>query len=1496
MLPEAAALLDAIEEVETRSLRWGFVDGSLSEEEALQLARTSVGDERAEEILEALLDARLILQVSSPGGNPRLRSRYAETVRLLVRLRQLFPGRPWLAAPRLVSDFRIDRRRRRYPRRTLEPADVLGELRLGGITLSPDQEAAWRALTAGMRLAAFQARATARILRGEADAGTIVTAGTGSGKTLAFYLPALLRLLPRVERSSHWVKVLAIYPRTELLKDQFAEAYRLARTLDATLSTRGARPITVGALFGTTPRNATDAAEKWPSHRPPAGGRICPLLGCPACGADLVWRTDDIAAQRERLVCSAATCRTEIPSSHVVLTRERMLREPPDLLFTTTEILNQRLSDTRMRALLGVGIPADRRPLLALLDEVHTYVGTAGAQAALTLRRYRHALGSALSFAGLSATLGEAARFFAELVGLHPDFVAEVTPEPSEMSEEGAEYQVLLRGDPSSQASLLSTSIQAAMLLGRALDPPGGGRSGGVFGKKTFVFTDDLDVTNRLFDDLRDAEGLTIFGRRDAGRDPLAALRGPGADATARDVDGQRWRLCEEIGRPLASPLTVARTTSQDAGVNAAAEVVVATAALEVGFNDPNVGAVLQHKAPRSMASFLQRKGRAGRTRAMRPFTVTVLSDYGRDRLAFQAFEHLFDPSLPPQHLPIRNDYVLRIQAVFSLLDWLAARLPRGNRSWMWDSLSRPQGDRSGDEAVRAHVRDTLGALLKGDAARLEDLRRWLVASLQIDAAVVEALLWQPPRSLLLEAVPTLLRRLIRDWQLADGTGEDIRVDWHPLPDFVPRNLFSELSLPEVRVVLPPATARHTERVEAVPVAKALVQLAPGRVTRRFAPERGKLSHWFPVQPNAEVQDLRISDYCEQVEFLGLFGEADPVPVFRPWRIKLSQAKGQDAMPSSNAALDWRSQLLPQGDLLSIEVPHRSAWRERVRDLRFHLHRFGGSVLVRRFASTVQAELRRRDGRSSIRVQFRGESGELAAVGYEFEADGFYLDVDLPAAKELSAAVLPPRLRASCRSAYFRYRVLSDEKLPPAANAFLREWLCQVLMSAAIVRSVDKSETIGAALAASARNPDRLRDVMTAIFAIEGPTATPSEEDEEDEEDEVQSDSHLARERQASRLQGALMELIASEQVRTRLSELARELDDVDPGPWGSWLRATLAETVAEAVLHACMTTAPRHAATDTLVLDLEEAPDGQTRIWVTETTLGGAGVVQAFADAFSAEPHALFRAIEAALAQTDLEIAAEGLERFLSIASEHGDIADEADRLRASLGHEERGRLRQALWLQLARHGLDVPHALAVSLDARLLRPGTRRELDSLLLRVLERWDALEAELGVSIGVREIAYVAASDRDIASAVREVLRDAAPSVPQSAVDLVQVLAGLLWPRGIEIRQRSLQSYNPFRKRRLTDPALVRHLLIDERVPEVAALDPDWRGLLGAALSVHGAARVWAPAEEPESLRRVLVEALALPVEVAYLRFFPTVERLGREGRRLIATLSLRECV
>ena len=127
-----------------------------------------------------------------------------------------------------------------------------------------------------------------------------------------------------------------------------------------------------------------------------------------------------------------------------------------------------------------------------LLDETHTYTGVHGAQVALLVRRWRQRVRSRVQFVGLSATLTDAQGFFEELTGIRPGGITAISSD-DDLIEEGNEYQMALRGDPVSGTSLLSTSIQASMLLARLLDPLDVSPSGDVFGRKLFVFTDDLE-------------------------------------------------------------------------------------------------------------------------------------------------------------------------------------------------------------------------------------------------------------------------------------------------------------------------------------------------------------------------------------------------------------------------------------------------------------------------------------------------------------------------------------------------------------------------------------------------------------------------------------------------------------------------------------------------------------------------------------------------------------------------------------------------------------------------------------------------------------------------------------------------------------------------------------------------------------------------------------------------------------------------------------------
>ena len=621
----AGHLLSGLEDLELPLLSWGLTDGVLSEEEVLTsidgtLAANpdGAGGPASGEVRDFLVDRALLFRV--PGSSPpQYRTRMAETLRLTTQLRQLFPPRQgpagpppgwWRSGRRLVADYRLYTAARRYPGRDQPASTALAEFaRLPGWGLL--QEAVASAQIGTWDLARFQIDATISIfssLAARGSRGVIVGAGTSSGKTLAFYLPAFAAIAERAHPGRTQVHTLAIYPRRELLRDQLRETVLAAGKVREALLQHGRRPIRIGALYGDTPGNADAVAQARQGPQPwlrRGTGYMCPYLNCPYCAegdaGDLLWSDDDRKSGSEQLVC--LKCRTALPDGTLALTRRSIQDEPPDLLFTTTEMLNRHSSSPGLGRVMGW--TGQNAPSLVLLDEVHTYSGVHGAQVALLLRRWRHAAKRPVTVVGLSATLKDAERFFAELTGLWPDQVEYVTPALGAMIEEGREYALALRADPVSGAALLSSSIQAAMLFGRVLDSPG---DPFLFGTNGFLFTDDLDVTNRFYDDLRDAEGGQSRGGRGGRRPVLAGLRSPDLPQQAdRYRDGQSWDLVNKIGRYLApdlhaGELRIGRTSSQDAGVDRDADLIVATASLEVGFNDPRVGLILQHKAPHDEA------------------------------------------------------------------------------------------------------------------------------------------------------------------------------------------------------------------------------------------------------------------------------------------------------------------------------------------------------------------------------------------------------------------------------------------------------------------------------------------------------------------------------------------------------------------------------------------------------------------------------------------------------------------------------------------------------------------------------------------------------------------------------------------------------------------------------------------------------------------------------------------------------------------------------
>jgi hypothetical protein len=1496
------ACLDQIEQREAKLLAWGLVDGFVTAGELAGIIDPMLDDPvctenvtfvSVDDVVSSLMARALLFDVGEQSGD-QYRSRMAEAVRLFFRLRQLFRKHSgltgWQTAPTLVADFRFLWRRRRYPKRDVTPDEGLA--RISAATNDGHVRQAMRALVdsygSKFKLAGFQVEAAARILAGFDDArsmATLVSAGTGSGKTLAFYLPALSRLASHIRRDpidKRWVKILAVYPRNELLKDQFAEVYSQARRLDASLLAAGRRKILIGTFFGPTPNSAEDAHEKKGWH-PCQDGLVCEFLRCATedCGGDMVWRSADRAAGVERLVC--ANCDGVIDSDEVVLTRTRLDRESPDVLFTTTEMLNQRMGDNRYRHLFGLGDRADRPVEMMLLDEVHTYSGSSGAQVAYLLRRWRQMNRKPVSFVGLSATLKDGARFFAKLTGLSEMASREIAPRAGDMIEEGAEYLLALRGDPVSRTALLSTTIQAAMLLTRMLDSPDQPISRGVLGERTFLFADNLDIINRLYFAMLDAEGRNSNGSPDLNNHPnggLAVLRFP-MSSELRHMHGQDWKAALAIGHSLQASdrKRVGRVMSMDPGVGNNLDLIVATASLEVGFNDPLVGGVIQHKAPRDVAQFLQRKGRAGRSRRMRPWTVVVLSDYGRDRIAYQGYDLLFDPELPMRSLPISNRYVTRIQAAYATIDYLSQNLGTSRKGSVWVNLSGPTAYPNQRER-QLRLAETIRRILT-NPSDLDRYSAYLGYALRIDAEEIKSLQWEHPRPLLTEVLPTALRRLESNWHTSDGGGgSDYQVPNSPLPEFAPANLFSELNLPEVEIVIPPS-GKSTPDSVMMPIVQAMREFAPGRVSRRYGLTHAFERHWIcptldqharqavPLEPHVRADSL--GDWQ-----IATGGEATPIPVYRPRSYAVQQSPGT-VVDTSNARLNWRTQIVAREQGLVLSSPLGSPWSPLVADVRFYTHQGFAPVEVRRMALGSSANIRYRDG-TTYDKEFTFEMADnAAALGFNLAVDAFCLRLRFP--NELWSDLGTegdPRYRA-VRTARFHDQARNGTYLEAVDNVFAREWLAQLLLSALTNEAMAKSISLQEARdnLADDRSELSLEQTLAILF-----------------QSQVVDDANAQGNTQ-DKLRQELSVLLADPQVKTGLLRLATILWTPIAAHWEPWLRDRFASTAAAAAFNAILALCPEIDG-DGLVVDINAGPretddvlhgEDSTEIWITELSPGGNGQIEETLRQYAEDPRRFFSLMTAALRDNDFALTDYQITRFVETITEtqpDGEIALATESFREAYGADQSQERFSALRQRLAEDGFVPFHAFLVALANRILRPGTGDQSDRFFLSAVRLWDGEEARLGIELDARVLAYRLARRNDIDVALSFAGIDAPTVHPDQW--RFSVVYGLLWPRGAQIRQAGLRIDSLFADLPLPEPLLIRSYL-EEGIGAIDVQDEDWQSQCLEHLGARGAVTLACPMSGAGDLANALTFLATNPVQSGYLSVFARVQAVRRVADR-----------
>jgi ATP-dependent Lhr-like helicase len=260
--------------------------------------------------------------------------------------------------------------------------------------------------------------------------------------------------------------------------------------------------------------------------------------------------------------------------------RARMLRHPPDILITTPESLFLVLT-SRARAFLG-------SVETVIVDEIHALVGTKrGAHLALSLERLEEAAGRRLQRIGLSATqrpLEEVARYLGGGEGLR-----KWTPRPVTIVDAGARKRFDLR---------VEVPVEDMARLGESPTPAPGAdtREGpGALLPRRSLWT---AIHPRLLELVRAHRSTIVFvnSRRLAER-LAAALNELAGEPVARAHHGS-------VARDQ-------RLEIEDALKAGRLPALVATSSLELGIDMGAVDLVVQIETPTSVASAMQRIGRA---------------------------------------------------------------------------------------------------------------------------------------------------------------------------------------------------------------------------------------------------------------------------------------------------------------------------------------------------------------------------------------------------------------------------------------------------------------------------------------------------------------------------------------------------------------------------------------------------------------------------------------------------------------------------------------------------------------------------------------------------------------------------------------------------------------------------------------------------------------------------------------------------------------------
>lgn len=620
-------------------------------------------------------------------------------------------------------------------------------------------------------LAAYQKRAIVELYghamtEGELDEDLahVITAGTGGGKTEAFLFPVLMYCHTAWKAGLTGNRAILTYPRRDLCDNQFDRlfgyVYELNSILDRAEASFEEAPISVSIQHG---------------------GRRNVSLSCPACGGELTPPETEEGGHED----GPFSC----PDGHRYEWATTQRDAAATIVVTTQNSLHLRMMDRHGRTAFW---EQDHPTKFLVLDEVHVYSEQAGMHVSNVTRRFKRGVrelspAQRPSLVASSATLHEAEDFTKRIFGA--DEATRIHPKPDEKDTIGSEYMIFVKateprdvaipiGDSvfrpqdswddveRTTASNLSCMIQIAFAFWHTARKERGGLESNRSDKDRILgFVDSIDSVSRLGSSIEDAEQeRTLFslrqpdaflqGERKNPDCPTERFREGTDDAYEEEAvcetlppnkhlnvcpvyeAGECWWTMRDIFelKPMRMAIHKSGKRQRPSSPKHPGDEwdqMIATSALEVGFDDSRIIGTFQYRAPMSVPGFLQRKGRGGRDADDRPVTVVVLGSTSTDSYYFHHSDYLSDPRNEHRKIPLdeTNRFVRTEHMVAAIFDYF-------NLNPAVDAQRLYEGDWNRGE-TGPQVPELQHELEK----RREDLGNWLETAFDADSTETDRVL-----------------------------------------------------------------------------------------------------------------------------------------------------------------------------------------------------------------------------------------------------------------------------------------------------------------------------------------------------------------------------------------------------------------------------------------------------------------------------------------------------------------------------------------------------------------------------------------------------------------------------------------------------------------------------------------------------------------------------------------------------------------------------------